>query len=128
MSVSPLKPAEPEPLRYARKIRMLASWPPSSSMGVGPIVSGVAPCAREATERQGCGEKKQVAVAAGSQNPPFLDSYQAVNWNSSFLEWHVSEFMLRKHVEATTSIIIISNSHPCTPYSAGVSFYVDSEL
>ena len=43
----------------------------------------IAPCAREATGRQGCGERKQVAVAAGSQNRPFLDSYQEVNYDIS---------------------------------------------
>ena len=40
----------------------------------------VAPCAREATGRQGCGERKQVAVAASAQNRPYLDSYQEVNY------------------------------------------------
>ncbi len=47
------------------------------------IVSGITRCAREATRRQGCGEKKQVAVAAGPQNPPFSDSYQEVNYDIS---------------------------------------------
>lgn len=60
--------------KYA--IHTLASWPPSSSMAVDPSSPG---SPREAVERQGCGERKQVAVAAGSQNRPFLDSYQEVN-------------------------------------------------
>ena len=60
--------------------RILASFPVD---GGWSIVSGINRCAREAVERQGCGERKQVAVAASSQNRPFLDSYQGVNYDNS---------------------------------------------
>ena len=97
MSVSPLNPAEPEPLRYARKyaIHTLASCLlPRRWRLVHRLRS---PCAREAGEHQGCGERKQVAVAVGSQRPPFLDSIQEVKWK-------IAAFSASR-LSATTSIL-----------------------